>query len=133
MQSEISDAITYTMLTRGIGALVFGIVADLYGRKWPLVANLVFLGVLQIATIYCETTAGFLGTRALFGVGMGGIWCVYSTVWGCKCVQVQHIDAVSLSRHHRGCSAAAVMEFCPFETKGLLSGGEYLIARSFAQ
>lgn len=50
--------------------------ADLcrFGRKWPMVANMIILGVLQIATIYSYTFSQFLGVRALFGLFMGGVY-----------------------------------------------------------
>jgi len=46
---------------------------DRFGRKWPMVFNMIVLGVLQIATIYAETYGQFLGVRALFGLFMGGV------------------------------------------------------------
>jgi SHS family lactate transporter-like MFS transporter len=62
------------MLTnhRSVGAIIFGLAGDLYGRKWPMVINLIIIGVLQLATAFCETFEAFLGVRALFGIGMGG-------------------------------------------------------------
>lgn len=86
---------TYTMLCRFVGAVLFGALSDLVGRKWPLVANLTILGVLQIASIYTRSLGAFLATRALFGIGMGGIW---------------------------GLAAAQLMEQCPAQSRGLLSG-----------
>lgn len=39
-----------------------------------MIINLVIIAAFQLATAYCETFAAFLGVRALFGIGMGGIW-----------------------------------------------------------
>lgn len=39
----ISESITLTLLFRTIGAAVFGIAGDMYGRKWPMIINLVRL------------------------------------------------------------------------------------------
>jgi SHS family lactate transporter-like MFS transporter len=39
-----------------------------------MVINLAIISVLQLATAFCETFQAFLGVRALFGIGMGGIW-----------------------------------------------------------
>jgi MFS family permease len=61
-------------MIRSIGAAIFGLAGDLYGRKWPMIINLLIIAVLQLATAYCETFSAFLGVRALFGIGMGGIW-----------------------------------------------------------
>ena len=55
-----------------VGAAVFGVAGDLYGRKWPMVTNLLLIAVLQLSTAYCTTFSEFLGVRALFGIGMGG-------------------------------------------------------------
>jgi len=72
-KSAISTAITLTLLLRSIGAAVFGFAGDKWGRKWPMVFNMIVLGILQIATIYSTTFGQFLGVRALFGLFMGGV------------------------------------------------------------
>jgi MFS family permease len=77
-KTEISTAITLTLLLRSVGAAVFGLAGDKWGRKWPMVVNMIVLGVLQIATIYSSTFSQFLGVRSLFGLFMGGV-CVYSS------------------------------------------------------
>lgn len=58
---------------RSVGAAIFGLAGDLYGRKWPMIVNLIIIAVLQFGTAYCYTFAQFLGVRALFGIGMGGM------------------------------------------------------------
>lgn len=72
-KTNISTAITLTLLLRSVGAALFGLAGDKWGRKWPMVANMIILGVLQIATIYSNTFGAFLGVRALFGLFMGGV------------------------------------------------------------
>lgn len=72
-KTDISTAITLTLLLRSVGAAIFGLAGDKWGRKWPMVFNMVVLGILQIATIYSTTFAQFLGVRALFGLFMGGV------------------------------------------------------------
>ncbi|KAK5957848.1 hypothetical protein OHC33_001037 [Knufia fluminis] len=94
-KTNITTAITLTLLLRSIGAAIFGLVADRYGRKWPLVVNMWILGILQIATIYAPTFGGFLGVRALFGLFMGGVY---------------------------GSAIAMALENCPTEARGLMSG-----------
>jgi MFS family permease len=49
--TDISTAITLTLLLRSVGAAFFGAAGDRYGRKWPMVINMLVLGLLQIATI----------------------------------------------------------------------------------
>lgn len=72
--TDISTAITLTLLLRSVGAAFFGLAGDKYGRKWPMVLNMIILGVLQIATIYSKTFQQFLAVRSLFGLFMGGVY-----------------------------------------------------------
>lgn len=43
-KTDISTAITLTLLLRSVGAAVFGLLGDRFGRKWPMVANMIILG-----------------------------------------------------------------------------------------
>ncbi|KAK5656713.1 hypothetical protein OQA88_4260 [Cercophora sp. LCS_1] len=94
-KTDISTAITLTLLLRSLGAAVFGLAGDKWGRKWPMVFNMVVLGILQIATIYSTTFAQFLGVRALFGLFMGGVY---------------------------GNAIAMALENSPVDARGLMSG-----------
>ncbi|KAI1088642.1 carboxylic acid transport protein [Rostrohypoxylon terebratum] len=94
-KTDITTAITLTLLLRSVGAAVFGLLGDRFGRKWPMVANLIVLGLLQIATIYSATFEQFLAVRSLFGLFMGGVYG----------------NAVSMA-----------LENCPTEARGLMSG-----------
>lgn len=71
-KTDITTAITLTLLLRSVGAAFFGLAGDKFGRKWPMVINMIVLGVLQIGTIYSQTYSQFLGVRSLFGLFMGG-------------------------------------------------------------
>lgn len=73
-KTDITTAITLTLLLRSIGAAFFGLAGDKYGRKWPMVLNMIILGILQIATIYSKTFQQFLAVRSLFGLFMGGVY-----------------------------------------------------------
>lgn len=73
-KTDISTAITLTLLLRSAGAAIFGLAGDRWGRKWPMVFNMVVLGILQIATIYSGTFSQFLAVRSLFGLFMGGVY-----------------------------------------------------------
>lgn len=72
--SQMSFAITLTLLFRSLGALIFGVLADRFGRKWTLVANMLIIAVFQLASGFVKTYPAFLGVRAIFGIAMGGVW-----------------------------------------------------------
>jgi len=72
--TNITTAITLTLLLRSVGAAAFGLAGDRFGRKWPMVGNMIILGLLQIATIYSNTFQQFLAVRSLFGLFMGGVY-----------------------------------------------------------
>lgn len=71
---QITFALTLTLLFRSLGALIFGILADRYGRKWTLTGNLLFVAVFELGSAFCQTYEQFLAVRSMFGIGMGGIW-----------------------------------------------------------
>ncbi len=66
-QSQIAYANSTSMLSRTLGAVVFGILSDQYGRKLPLVADLVLMGVFTLCSGLVQTYAQFIGLRFLFG------------------------------------------------------------------
>lgn len=72
-KTAVTTAITLTLLLRSVGAAFFGLAGDRFGRKWPMVINMIVLGLLQVATIYCKTFSEFLAVRSLFGLFMGGV------------------------------------------------------------
>src|SRR5262245_22191096 len=72
--AEIALSITLTLAFRPVGAFIFGLMADRYGRRLPLMANLVFYSVCEIASGLAPDYRTFLVLRALFGIGMGGAW-----------------------------------------------------------
>jgi SHS family lactate transporter-like MFS transporter len=73
---EIAFSITLTLAFRPVGAFIFGLLADRYGRRIPLMIDLVFYSVVEVATGFAHSFAAFLVLRALFGIGMGGEWGV---------------------------------------------------------
>ena len=73
---EIAFSITLTLAFRPVGAFIFGLLADRYGRRIPLMIDLVFYSVVEVATGFAHSFATFLVLRALFGIGMGGEWGV---------------------------------------------------------
>jgi SHS family lactate transporter-like MFS transporter len=69
-------ALTATLALRPVGAFLFGGLADRFGRKMPLVANLCLFAVVELLTGFARTFAEFLVIRAVFGIVMGGQWGV---------------------------------------------------------
>jgi SHS family lactate transporter-like MFS transporter len=92
---EIAFSITLTLAFRPVGAFIFGLLADRYGRRVPLMIDLVFYSVIEVATGFAHSFTVFLVLRALFGIGMGGEW---------------------------GVGASLAMEKVPPKLRGLLSG-----------
>jgi SHS family lactate transporter-like MFS transporter len=74
--AEIAFSITLTLAFRPIGAFIFGLMADRYGRRIPLMIDLVFYSVVEVLTGFAHSFTTFLVLRALFGIGMGGEWGV---------------------------------------------------------
>src|SRR4051794_19802691 len=62
--SSIALAITITLAFRPIGALIFGLMADRYGRRLPLMIDLVFFSVVEVATGFAHDYTTFLVLRA---------------------------------------------------------------------
>jgi len=77
--ADITEAITLTLLFRSLGAVLFGVFSDRFGRKWPLVFNLLLVAVLELGAGFVTTFHQFLALRSLFGIGMGGIWGLAAT------------------------------------------------------
>jgi SHS family lactate transporter-like MFS transporter len=73
---EIGWSITLTLAFRPVGAFIFGLIADRYGRRLPMMIDLVFYSVVEVATGFSPNFTTFLVLRALFGIGMGGEWGV---------------------------------------------------------
>ena len=72
----IALTITVTLAFRPVGALLFGLMADRYGRRLPLMIDLVFYSVVEVLSGLAPSYRVFLVLRALFGIGMGGEWGV---------------------------------------------------------
>ena len=74
--TSLSLAITLTLAMRPIGAFLFGRLADRYGRRPVLMADILAYSLLGAATAFAPNLTGLLIIRALFGVAMGGEWGV---------------------------------------------------------
>ena len=110
--AEIALVITMTLAFRPVGGFVFGMLADRYGRRRPLMINIGFFAVAEVLTGLAPNYTALLVVRALFGVVMGGQW---------------------------GVGASLVMEKAPAGRRGMVSGllqegyaaGNVLAALSF--
>ncbi len=74
--STIAFSLLLTLLFRPVGAFVFGLLADRYGRKLPLMLDIVFYSVIEVLSGLAPNYTSFLVLRALFGIGMGAEWGV---------------------------------------------------------
>ncbi|WP_433970871.1 MFS transporter [Tunturiibacter lichenicola] len=74
--AQIALVITMTLLFRPVGGFVFGLMADRYGRRLPLMINIGFFAFAEILTGLAPNYTVLLIVRALFGVVMGGNWGV---------------------------------------------------------
>src|SRR6185503_19474834 len=71
---QVLIAVTLTLAMRQIGALIFGWIADRYGRRTPLMIDIALYSILELATAFSPNLTVFLILRALFGIAMGGEW-----------------------------------------------------------
>ncbi|HEY3626818.1 MAG TPA: MFS transporter [Terracidiphilus sp.] len=93
--ADIALIITMTMAFRPVGGFVFGLLADRYGRRIPLMINTGVFAISDVLTGLAPNYTSLLVVRALFGIVMGGCW---------------------------GVSATLAMEGAPRHLRGLLSG-----------
>jgi SHS family lactate transporter-like MFS transporter len=94
-KKEIVTTLTATLALRPVGALLFGLLADRYGRRIPLMANVIYFAVIEVLCGFAPNFTVFIILRALFGIGMGGEW---------------------------GVGASLAMEMAPKRWRGILSG-----------
>ena len=94
-KSAIVFTTVATLALRPVGALIFGLLADRYGRRIPLMANVIFFSIMEVLCGFAPSYAVFLVLRALFGIGMGGEW---------------------------GVGASLAMEAAPTRLRGIFSG-----------
>ena len=94
-REAVTYAIFLTLAMRPLGALVFGLLADRYGRRPTLMFNILFFSGMELLSGFAPSLSWFLVLRALYGFGMGGEW---------------------------GVGASLVMETIPARTRGVLSG-----------
>lgn len=74
--SNVLSAVFLTLAFRPVGALLFGILADRYGRRPVLMFNILSFSVIELACAFAPSLKVLLVLRALFGIAMGGEWGV---------------------------------------------------------
>jgi len=74
--SAVTEAIFLTLAMRPVGAFLFGMMADRYGRRLTLMVDIIAYSVFELASAFAPSLKVLLITRALFGVAMGGEWGV---------------------------------------------------------
>jgi SHS family lactate transporter-like MFS transporter len=94
-KKEIVWTITATLAMRPFGALLFGVLADKFGRRKPLMGVVLYFSTVTILSAYAPSYRWFFILRALYGIGMGGYW---------------------------GIGASLAMESAPIKKRGILSG-----------
>jgi SHS family lactate transporter-like MFS transporter len=94
-KSKIVASMFATLVMRPVGAFLFGLLADRYGRRKPLMANVVFFSVVELLCGFSPNYAVFLALRTIYGIGMGGEW---------------------------GVGASLALENTPHKLRGVLSG-----------
>jgi len=92
---EMTWTMTVGLLARPIGALIFGLLADRYGRRLPLMIDILFFSIFEVLCGLAHSYRSFFVLRLLFGIGMGGEW---------------------------GVGASLAMESVPVKWRGMLSG-----------
>jgi len=93
--TSVTIALTLTLALRPLGALIFGRLADRYGRRPVLRANIVLFSLLDLASGFATSLTMLLILRSAFGVAMGGEW---------------------------GVGSALTMESIPPKSRGIMSG-----------
>jgi MFS transporter, SHS family, lactate transporter len=91
----IALTLTASLATRPLGALIFGLMADRYGRRLPLMLDIILYSVVEFCSGLAPSYAVFLVLRLIYGIGMGGEW---------------------------GVGASLAMESVPPKWRGLISG-----------
>jgi SHS family lactate transporter-like MFS transporter len=94
-KASVVYTLTLTLAMRPIGAFFFGSLADRFGRKWPLIACVLYFSLMTVLSGLAPNFTFFVVCRAMYGIGMGGYW---------------------------GIGASYAMESSPRRFRGVLSG-----------
>jgi SHS family lactate transporter-like MFS transporter len=78
--STVTIAVTLTLAMRALGAVIFGRLADRFGRRPLLMASVLFYSLFELLSGLAPNLISFLVLRALFGIAMGGEWGIGSSL-----------------------------------------------------
>ena len=92
---DIALTLTASLAMRPVGAIIFGLLADRFGRRLPLMLDVIFYSVIEVLSGLAHSYGVFMFLRLLYGIGMGGEW---------------------------GVGASLTMESVPARWRGILSG-----------
>jgi SHS family lactate transporter-like MFS transporter len=76
---QIVITLTFTLAARPVGALIFGSLADRFGRRIPLIFCVAYFSLASLASVFAPSYFWFAVLRTLYGVGMGGYWGIASS------------------------------------------------------
>ncbi|HET8555532.1 MAG TPA: MFS transporter [Rhodanobacteraceae bacterium] len=93
--TKVSFALFLTLAARPLGALIFGRLADRYGRRPLMMIDVALYSVLGLACAFAPSLTALLVLRFVFGIAMGGEW---------------------------GIGASLAMEAVPAKSRGIVSG-----------
>lgn len=74
--ADITATLTASLLMRPVGAFFFGLMADRWGRRIPLMLDIAFYSVIEVLSGFAPSYRAFYLLRLLYGIGMGGAWGV---------------------------------------------------------
>ena len=92
---SVTATLFLTLAMRPLGAFIFGMAADRFGRRPTLMANILFYSIVEFLSGFAPSLTVLVILRGLFGIAMGGEW---------------------------GVGASLTMETIPPKTRGIVSG-----------
>ena len=92
---SVTATLFLTLAMRPLGAFIFGMAADRFGRRPTLMANILFYSIVEFLSGFAPSLTALVILRGLFGIAMGGEW---------------------------GVGASLTMETIPPKTRGIVSG-----------
>jgi SHS family lactate transporter-like MFS transporter len=92
---SVTATLFLTLAMRPLGAFLFGIVADRFGRRPTLMIDILFYSVVELLSGFAPSLTALVILRGLYGIAMGGEW---------------------------GVGASLTMETIPAKTRGIVSG-----------
>ena len=93
--SAVSIALFLTLAMRPLGALIFGLAADRFGRRTTLMVDVLLYSTLELLSGFSTGLTMLIVLRMLYGIAMGGEW---------------------------GVGASLTMETIPERSRGIVSG-----------